>query len=140
MTRHAAEQGSELVRRLLAFARRQQLEPARIDIARLSSSVDDLLAHTLGGLVQLEWRTDDDLWCAYADEAQLELALMNLIINARDAMPEGGEITIPAENGKYGGEKDVGRRPGTIVWRRGREAGGGDGPRKRGAGKGGGRE
>src|SRR3546814_14575882 len=72
MTRHAAEQGSELVRRLLAFARRQQLEPARIDIARLSSSVDDLLAHTLGGLVQLEWRTDDDLWCAYAAEAPLE--------------------------------------------------------------------
>src|SRR3546814_13554581 len=107
MTRHAAEQGSELVRRLLAFARRQQLEPARIDIARLSSSVDDLLAHTLGGLVQLEWRTDDDLWCAYADEAQLELALMKLIINARDAMPEGGEITISGENRKIGSDTDL---------------------------------
>src|SRR3546814_14395002 len=71
MTRHAAEQGSELVRRLLAFARRQQLEPARIDIARLSSSVDDLLAHTLGGLAQLEWRPDDAPWCGYADQAHL---------------------------------------------------------------------
>src|SRR3546814_13785813 len=70
MTRHAAEQGSELVRRLLAFARRQQLEPARIDIARLPSSVDDLLAHTLGGLVHLEWRTADDLWCTLEDAAQ----------------------------------------------------------------------
>jgi CheY-like chemotaxis protein len=52
----------------------------------------------LGGLVELDWRTDPDLWCAFADEAQLELALMNLIINARDAMPEGGTICINGEN------------------------------------------
>lgn len=115
MTRHAAEQGSELVRRLLAFARRQTLEPARIDIARLSGSVDDLLAHTLGGLVQLEWRTEDDLWCAYADEAQLELALMNLIINARDAMPEGGEITVSGENRDIDGDNDLGLPAGDYV-------------------------
>src|SRR3546814_17602787 len=87
MTRHAAEQGSELVRRLLAFARRQQLEPARIDIARLSSSVDDLLAHTLGGLVQPAWRTEDDLWSASAVEPQLELALITLIIKSSSAIP-----------------------------------------------------
>ena len=98
MTRHAAEQGTELVRRLLAFARRQQLEPAPIEIETLSVAVGELLAHTLGGLVHLDWQVTNKLWNAFADEAQLELALMNLIINARDAMPEGGTIKVRAVN------------------------------------------
>jgi signal transduction histidine kinase/FixJ family two-component response regulator len=98
MTRRAAEQGSELVGRLLAFARRQQLQPACIEVEALSAAVTDLLAHTLGGLVELDWTIEDDLWCAFADQAQLELALMNLIINARDAMPEGGTIAVSAAN------------------------------------------
>jgi PAS domain S-box-containing protein len=98
MTRRAAEQGSELVGRLLAFARRQQLQPACIEMEALSAGVTDLLAHTLGGLVELDWKLGDGLWCAFADQAQLELALMNLIINARDAMPDGGTIAVTAEN------------------------------------------
>jgi len=102
MTRHAAEQGSELVGRLLAFARRQNLEPARIEVEKLARAVTDLLAHTLGGLVELDWNIGDDLWCAYADETQLELALMNLIINARDAMPDGGRVIVSAENRTIG--------------------------------------
>jgi PAS domain S-box-containing protein len=100
MTRRAAEQGSELVGRLLAFARRQQLQPAEIDIGKLSGTVTELMTHTLGGLVQLEWRSADDVGCAYADSTQLELALMNLIINARDAMPKGGTISISARNAR----------------------------------------
>ncbi|SEI80863.1 response regulator [Frateuria terrea] len=98
MTRHAAQQGAELVSRLLAFARKQKLEPARIDIANLSGTVSQLLAHTLGGLVALDWELEGDLWSPYADETQLELALMNLAINARDAMPEGGKICIACRN------------------------------------------
>jgi PAS domain S-box-containing protein len=98
MTRRAAEQGSELVGRLLAFARRQQLEPACVEIDALSGAVTDLLTHTLGGLVELEWQIEERLWCAFADQSQLELALMNLIINARDAMPEGGTISVHAQN------------------------------------------
>jgi len=100
MTRRAAEQGSELVGRLLAFARRQQLQPAKVDISTLSAAVTELLAHTLGGLVKLEWTTDDGIWSAFADSAQLELALMNLIINARDAMPKGGTIAVRARNAR----------------------------------------
>lgn len=98
MTKRAAEQGSELVRRLLAFARRQQLEPRRIDLLALRDAVSDLLTHTLGGLVNLEWQIGKGTWPVFADPAQLELALVNLIINARDAMPSGGTVTIIADN------------------------------------------
>jgi PAS domain S-box-containing protein len=115
MTRHAAEQGSELVARLLAFARRQKLEPARIDVAELSQTVRELLAHTLGGLVQLDWEQDESLWCLYADEAQLELALMNLIINARDAMPDGGIVIVKGENRTLESDAGLGLKPGEYV-------------------------
>jgi PAS domain S-box-containing protein len=98
MTKRAAEQGSELVRRLLAFARRQKLEPQAIDLAALQEAVWDLLTHTLGGLVNIDWRASKGVWNAFADQAQLELALVNLIINARDAMPAGGTVTVTADN------------------------------------------
>src|SRR4051794_17939345 len=98
MTKHAAEQGSVLVRRLLAFARRQKLEPHAIELESLQETVWNLLAHTLGGLVDIEWRANQGVWNAFADRAQLELALVNLIINARDAMPAGGTVTVSAEN------------------------------------------
>ena len=98
MTKRAAEQGTELVRRLLAFARRQQLKPADIEIPALAKAVTGLLGPTLGGRHQLDWRIGQSLWHAYADPAQLELALMNLVINARDAMADGGTILVGAEN------------------------------------------
>jgi signal transduction histidine kinase/ActR/RegA family two-component response regulator len=109
MTKRAAEQGSELVRRLLAFARRQKLEPQPIDLDSLRETVSDLLTHTLGGLVHIKWRIADGAWDVMADRAQLELALVNLIINARDAMPDGGSIAIEARNAdaEPGGETGV---------------------------------
>jgi PAS domain S-box-containing protein len=116
MTRRAAEQGSELVGRLLAFARRQQLEPACIEMDALSSAVTDLLAHTLGGLVELEWKIEGEPWCAFADQSQLELALMNLIINARDAMPDGGTITVATETRMLAApDPETGLPPGDYV-------------------------
>ena len=98
MTRHAAEQGAELVARLLSFARKQRLEPAAIDVVALARSVSALLEHTLGGLIEIRWASDQDVWNAYADDTQLELALMNIIINARDAMPQGGTVTVSVRN------------------------------------------
>jgi len=115
MMRHAAEQGSELVGRLLAFARRQQLQPGRIDIGALSTSVTELLAHTLGGLVRLEWKVEDQVWPVYADPTQLELALMNLIINARDAMPDGGTIRVCAHGRSAARDNALGVAAGDYV-------------------------
>lgn len=115
MIKRAADQGSELVRRLLAFARQQQLRPAPVDLASLHHGVNDLLSHTLGGLVELDWRLPDDGWCAFADRSQLELALMNLIINARDAMPEGGTITIGADTREVAAGNPLDLQPGRYV-------------------------
>jgi PAS domain S-box-containing protein len=101
-TRRAAEQGTALVTRLLAFARKQKLQPASIDMAAFSAAATQLLEHTLGGMVMVEWRVQEDVWYPYADEGQLELALMNLAINARDAMPEGGTIQVACRNAQGG--------------------------------------
>jgi PAS domain S-box-containing protein len=98
MTRHAAEQGAELIKHLLAFSRRQKLEPAAVDVNSLAGNLNELMTHTLGGITELKWQFEDALHPVFADAAQLELALMNLIINARDAMPEGGTISVQAAN------------------------------------------
>jgi PAS domain S-box-containing protein len=115
MTRRAADQGTELIRRLLAFARRQKLEPSPIDLVRLEEALSDLLAHTLGGLVHVEWRAEKDVWNAFADQAQLELALLNLIINARDAMPAGGTVTVSTKNAQAGSDHWGGLPAGDYV-------------------------
>jgi PAS domain S-box-containing protein len=115
MMRRAAEQGSDLVGRLLAFARKQALEPAPVDLAQLGGAANDLLAHALGGLVHCDWQIADDAWPAFADAAQLELALMNLIINARDAMPEGGTVTVTSSNRSVGVDEESGLPAGDYV-------------------------
>jgi signal transduction histidine kinase len=115
MTKRAAEQGSELVRRLLAFARRQRLEPHPVDLQSLRDAVVDLLTHTLGGLMNFEWKIETGVWKVFADQSQLELALMNLIINARDAMPAGGTVTISAQNRTLKAEEVSGADSGDYV-------------------------
>jgi PAS domain S-box-containing protein len=92
----SAERAQTLVQRLLAFARRQPLQPTAIDVSRLVEGMRDLIASTSGPQVKLELQIEDDLPPARADANQLEMALLNLAVNARDAMPDGGQLTIQA--------------------------------------------
>ncbi len=90
--------GARLTRHLLAFARRQPLAPTVIDLRHLLAGMEDMLRRTLGALVSVEMVVPDDLWTSQADPQQLENAILNLAINARDAMPNGGRLTITAGN------------------------------------------
>lgn len=97
-TLHAALRGAELTSRLLAFARRQALHPQATDIHALLAHMHDLLRRTLGEHLQVHWQNQPGLWHAQVDPAQLEAAVLNLCINARDAMPAGGDLTITTGN------------------------------------------
>ena len=94
----AALRGAELTKRLLAFARRQVLEPEVVDVNELVSGMDELLRRTLGEAIEIKTALAGDLWSARVDVNQLESALLNLAINARDAMPKGGKLTIETAN------------------------------------------
>jgi signal transduction histidine kinase/DNA-binding response OmpR family regulator len=108
MTQHAARQGAELIARMLTFSRRQNLNPSALLLPDVVATLDSLLAPLLGGLVSLRWQLDDAIWPAYADSGQLEVAIMNLVINGRDAMRDGGVITIRCINKSVrSGETDL---------------------------------
>lgn len=94
----AAARGSELVRRLLAFARMQHLEPEAVDLNARLPNVIGLLQRALGEKVQVQVMMADGLWPAIIDPTQVDDALLNLAINARDAMPDGGTLTIETQN------------------------------------------
>jgi signal transduction histidine kinase len=93
-----AERAAQLTQRLLAFSRRQPLNPRVIDINKLITSISDLLARTLGENVELETISGAGLWKAEVDASELESTLLNLALNARDAMPQGGKLTIETSN------------------------------------------
>jgi PAS domain S-box-containing protein len=96
--RRAAQRGGELTKRLLTIARRQSLNPEPIDLgAWLGDGAAELLARTLRGDIRVEVQVPDGLPPVEVDAAELELALLNLAVNARDAMPEGGTLTLSAE-------------------------------------------
>jgi PAS domain S-box-containing protein len=94
----SANRAAALTHRLLAFARRQPLIPKSVDANALIVSLEDLLRRTIGERIDLEIVAADDLWCTLCDPNQLESALLNLAINARDAMPDGGRIKIVTAN------------------------------------------
>lgn len=98
MTVAAAERAATLTSRLLAFARKQPLEPRLVNVNELVRSVDGMLRHTLTADIQIEFIRADDLWQIEIDANQLEVALLNLVINARDAMPTGGKLIIETAN------------------------------------------
>lgn len=113
----AAKRAAALTHRLLAFSRRQTLDPRPTDLNRLVMGMEELIRRTVGPEIALEVVTSGGLWATLIDASQVENALLNLCINARDAMPDGGRITIETANrwlDEHGaGERDL--EPGQYV-------------------------
>ncbi len=107
MIDQASRRGADLTQRLLAFARKQALEPTAVDINELVLGMHDLLQRSLGTEVRIELALTEGLSPAMVDPAQLEGALLNLCINARDAMPEGGRLHL--------GTSEMQRQTGTVA-------------------------
>lgn len=126
----ATSRGSELTTRMLAFARRQSWSPSETEIGRTVTNLRDLLARSLGPSIQVETILGENLWPVLVDRVQLENAILNLAVNARDAMPKGGTLTIEAANISPGARDEmaagdytrisvadtgVGMTPGTVA-------------------------
>lgn len=94
----AAARGARLTHQLLAFARRQELTPQAIDLRAYFAEISELLDRSLRGDVTVKTQLAVDLWTIYADPAELQLSILNLAVNARDAMPQGGTIVIQVKN------------------------------------------
>jgi two-component system NtrC family sensor kinase len=103
---HAAQRGARLTKQLLAFARRQSLEPEKIDLAAGMKDISELLNRSLRGDIRTELRLAPGLWRIDVDRAQLEMAILNIAVNARDAMPAGGLLTVEARNVTVGAATD----------------------------------
>jgi PAS domain S-box-containing protein len=102
--RRSAERGAGLTRQLLAFSRRQELAPERLDVGAVLGELHDMLARLLGEHVELEYRIADRLWLVLADRGQLQQVVLNLVVNSRDALGEHGCIRIGADNVEVGDE------------------------------------
>lgn len=94
----AAKRAAALTHRLLAFSRRQTLDPKATQVDRLVEGMEELVRRTVGPAIEVETRATGGLWTTLVDPSQLENALLNLCINARDAMPEGGKLSVETSN------------------------------------------
>ena len=110
-----AQRGASLTQRLLAFARKQDLQLEAVDVPQLVRGMTDLLQRSLGPLVHVETRFPLDLPLVHADAHQLELAVLNLAVNARDAMPRGGKLEVTAAAECLAEQNDAGLLPGRYV-------------------------
>ena len=115
---HGAKRAATLTKRLLAFSRQQPLNPVPVDVNRLLNGMSDFLGRSVGEQISVEVVGAAGLWMTEADSAELEAAILNLVVNARDAMPDGGKLTIEASN-SYLGEayckRNVDAQPGQYV-------------------------
>ncbi len=96
--REAGERGAKLTAQMLAFSRRQRLEPVPLNLNDTLSGLEELLARSLGGNISVRLELTDGLWQALTDPTQTEMIILNLAINARDAMPAGGQLILSAHN------------------------------------------
>jgi len=113
-----AQRGAQLTSHLLAFARQQPLEPRALDVNELVRDMSDLLRRSIGENIRLETVLGAELWPTYVDASQLGSAVINLCVNSRDAMPDGGKITIETANGRLDPTDAAGNvdaRPGDYV-------------------------
>lgn len=110
----AGERASALTRQLLVFSRRQALESKIIDFNAIISDMEKMLRRLIREDISLERYSGSDLWPVKADPGQMEQVIMNLVINARDAMPEGGKLSIQTENVKIDGKNPM-NNPGDII-------------------------
>jgi signal transduction histidine kinase/ActR/RegA family two-component response regulator len=112
----AAERGAKLTSQLLAFARKQHLAPRVVSLNELVSSMGDLLLQTIGVTIRIETVLEKDLWPVLIDPTQLELVILNLAINSRDAMPHGGRLTVATRNiGRSDARRPTGLKQGDYV-------------------------
>ncbi|HEY0314579.1 MAG TPA: ATP-binding protein [Allosphingosinicella sp.] len=111
----AADRAKTLVQRLLGFARRQTLETQPVDLGELLTGMRDLIASSIGPTIELNVRPAANLPAALADPNQIELAILNLCVNARDAMPNGGPLTIVVDEVAVGPHSQLRLRPGLYV-------------------------
>ena len=109
--RAAAQRGASLTGQLLAFARRQQLQPRPVDLNQVVAGMADLLRTSVGGAVRIQTALHRALWPAMVDQPQIELAIVNLVLNARDAMPAGGTLTIATANTRLDAPLRAGQPP-----------------------------
>ncbi|WP_353474301.1 response regulator [Salipiger sp. H15] len=98
----SAGRAANLTQRLMAFARKQTLEPKPTDVVRLCGGMAELVQRTVGPHIELKMTADEGTWLSHVDQNQLENALLNLCINARDAMPDGGSLAVRSENRSLG--------------------------------------
>jgi PAS domain S-box-containing protein len=116
MAKTSANRAAALTHRLLAFARRQPLDPKPVNVNQLVVSVEDLLRRTIGEQIELRIVAGRGLWRTFCDPHQLESALLNLAINARDAMPQGGRLTIETANVPRANAAAAGASSATAAW------------------------
>ncbi len=103
----AVDRGASLCRQLLAFSRRQALKPEAVNLERLAGDMRELLNRSLRGDIQIQSAFAENLWCVEVDPSELELVILNLALNARDAMPNGGTIAISARNMRALADRDL---------------------------------
>lgn len=114
--RRAAERGAALTRQLLVFGRREVMTPAVLDLGDVVSGLEDLLRRTVGAHIEVAIESEPGLWPIEADPTRIEQVILNLAVNARDAMPDGGTLGITTSNAELGAE-DLRSHPGAAPGR-----------------------